>query len=93
MHVYRCGSLRELAQHSQAGHCVAFALRPCDSASLKTGDLVRITSGPLQDADAIIVDVDAAKDMAEVMIDVRGRVSPIWMKYDELAVVTDEDGT
>ncbi|MCR9118025.1 MAG: hypothetical protein NXI22_13905 [bacterium] len=48
---------------------------------------MRITSGYFENFEATIEDVDPAKNSAEVMVHIFGRVTPFWMSADELGVV------
>lgn len=83
-HVYHCNTLRELAKHSQAGHCVSLAIKPCDPSNTRHGDRVRITSGTFENFDAEIEEVDPQQNSASIMVNIFGRVAPIWVPLDTL---------
>lgn len=83
--VYRCCSLDELAEHSQAGRCVSLVVTPCTSDNAKVGDIVRITSGTFEGFDATIESLDREQEAAEVMVHVFGRVRPTPAPFNTLA--------
>lgn len=87
--VYLCLTTADLVKHSQAGHCVSLAVRPCSATSLKRGDVVRITSGTFENFDASIENVDPEKDSAQVILHIFGRVTPMWMSTADLGIVAD----
>lgn len=55
--------------------------------SLKQGDRVRITSGPLRELEAIFDQPLSAADRVRVLLDVMGRMTPVEIDHSQIAPI------
>lgn len=54
------------------------------SIDLKSGDSVKVVSGPLADFDGVISEVDVASGKVKVMVSIFGRETPVELSFDQV---------